>query len=379
MKRNHRKYWRRHNEDPSPEWVRRRRFLFIRFFLLFGIGTVMILLGVILGGLTLLHGIRGEAVETPIWILTCSAGVLLPFAGWGVAVHAFDEIAQPLTEIMRASQSISEGDLSVRVELVGQGEFRRVLETYNMMVIELQRIETQRRNLTADVAHELRNPLHIIQGNLEGILDGVYKPTNTHIQSILDETHILNHLIDDLRTLSMAESGQLLLNKKPTNIADLLGDIASGFRPQIESANLMLKLHTETVTQIAISIDSIRMNQVLGNLLINAIRHTPSGGVITISAYKTRNHIEIGIHDTGKGISDDHLPHIFDRFWRGDNARTRIEGVGGGLGLAIARQLIELHDGTIHVESKIGKGTHFIIQLPFPETPKNIFNPLLKL
>lgn len=372
MRRNRRKYWRRYSEAPSPEWERRQRFLFFRFFALFGLGTILIVVGIMLLILPILLALIGQSHSTSIWLITCTTGILLPLTGWGFAAHAFDEIASPLAQIMQASEAVSQHDLSARVHVSGRGELRRVLETFNMMVGELQRLETQRRKLTADIAHELRNPIHIIQGNLEGILDGVYEATESHIQSILHETHLLNHLIDDLRTLSMAESGQLILNREHITISSLLGDVATAFRPQAEAKGLNLNLDAETIQTEQLTVDVVRMNQILANLLVNAIRHTPTGGTITLSAQIQDTQIEILVADTGEGISSEELPHIFERFWRADDARTRTEGIGGGLGLAITKQLVELHDGIITVQSEKGKGTCFCIMLPYlADTPQH--------
>src|SRR5258706_11008934 len=173
--------------------------------------------------------------------------------------------------------------------------------TFNRMVEELQRIDEQRRNLTADVAHELRTPLHIIQGNLEGILDGVYQPTPEHIQMMLEETQILSRLVEDLRTLSLAESGHLPLHKERVNVADLLEDLATSFSGQAEAAGIRLNVKTEGLSAVLVEADVMRLNQVLANLIVNALRYTPQGGSISLNGESTSTNVRLIISDTGQG------------------------------------------------------------------------------
>jgi signal transduction histidine kinase len=268
---------------------------------------------------------------------------------------------------MAAADGVAEGDLSVRVPVPAHGfrEFRRLAESFNRMAVELERADQRRRNLTADVAHELRTPLHIIQGNLEGILDDVYEPTAEHIGATLDETRALARLVDDLRTLSLAEAGQLPLVWEPVDVIELLADVSTSFSGQAEAAGIDLRVETKgDPTTMTIAADVGRLDQVLGNLMGNALRHTPSGGVITLRAEPVPDGVRIIVHDTGEGIPAGDLPYIFDRFWRGDRSRSRASGAGSGLGLAIARQLVQAHGGCISVESEPGQGTMFTIKLP---------------
>jgi two-component system OmpR family sensor kinase/two-component system sensor histidine kinase BaeS len=234
------------------------------------------------------------------------------------------------------------------------------------MAEELERADQQRRNLTADVAHELRNPLHIIQGNLEGILDEVYEPTTQHIAATLDETRLLARLVEDLQTLSLAEAGQLPLELEQVDLAELLADVATSFSGQAEAAGIEVRVEIEGdgLPGPTIIADVGRMGQVLGNLMSNALRYTPSGGSITLGAEETPGSTLIIVQDTGEGIAPQDLPFIFDRFWRGDRARSHAGGAGSGLGLAIARQLVQAHGGRIGVESELGAGTTFTVELP---------------
>jgi signal transduction histidine kinase len=233
------------------------------------------------------------------------------------------------------------------------------------MTEELERADQQRRNLTADVAHELRTPLHIIQGNLEGILDGVYAPTEAHVGATLDETRALARLVDDLRTLSLAEAGQLPLTWESVDVSELLGDVGTSISGQAEAAGIDLRVEADAdPSTLMVSADVGRLGQVLNNLLANALRHTPSGGVITLQAERIQQAIHIVVRDTGEGIPAEDLPFIFDRFWRGDRSRSHARGAGSGLGLAIVQQLVQVHGGSISVKSEAGKGTTFTIELP---------------
>jgi two-component system sensor histidine kinase BaeS len=236
------------------------------------------------------------------------------------------------------------------------------------MVGELERSEQQRRNLTADIAHELRTPLHIIQGNLEGIIDGVYQPTPEHINTTLEETRLLARLVSDLQTLSLAETGQLPLHPARFLLADLIDDLAASFSSQAASLGINLKTNIADQSQ-ALTADYDRLNQVLSNLVSNALRHTPGGGTVLIQTESMPKEsspakfaVRITIRDTGSGIPAEDLPFIFDRFWRGDKSRS--ERTHSGLGLAIAKQLVRAHGGSIEAQSVLGAGSSFIIELP---------------
>ena len=298
----------------------------------------------------------------PFGILFCGAPLLIVGLLVYFGTRAFKKMGTPLANVMTAADAVADGDFSVRVPERGPGEIRRLSESFNRMVDELSRADQQRRNMTADVAHELRTPIHILRGNLEGILDGVYEATPAQIEMMLDETSLLTRLVDDLQTISLAEAGQLPLNLAPVNIAELLEDVKTSFSAQAEEAEINLTVNVDDA-DLTVDADAGRLDQVLSNLMGNALRHSGSGTRIRLLAESSPKHARIRICDEGQGIPVEDLPFIFDRFYKSDKSRTREKG-GNGLGLAIAKEIIQLHGGTIKVASELGKGTTFTIELP---------------
>ena len=348
--------WRRHHE-------RRPRFLFVRFATIFGLMALLVVGGMGALALLLTRVMGGEApTAVLVWLGGCGLALALPLLALALAVRAWRGIARPLGDVMEAADALAEGDLGARVPEGRRGEFGGLARSFNRMAAELQRAENVRRNLTADVAHELRTPLHIIQGNLEGVLDGVYEPTPGHIADTLEETQLLARLVEDLQLLSRAEAGELPLRLEEVSLPDLLADVATSFGGQAEAAGVSLQVTLpDGAHDLRVSADAGRLDQVLGNLVANALRHTPAGGAITLSAVAREGAVQIAVADSGSGIPAGELPYIFDRFWRGDKARS---GPGSGLGLAIARQLILAHGGQIEVASSEGEGTTFTVTLP---------------
>ena len=301
-----------------------------------------------------------------IWILLCGAPVVLVVFVIITVIGLYTRFGRPLEELFNAINAVGEGNLSVRVPENNSDMFSDLIKRFNKMVGELQRAEQQRRNLTADIAHELRTPLHIIQGNLEGLLDGVYHPTKEHINNTLDEIRLLTRLVNDLQTLSLAETGQLPLHPTRFLVADLVSDLISSFSSRATTLGIELNSDNSNLSQ-EITADYDRLNQVLSNLISNALRHTPKGGKIIIETGASPDKpgdVRIQVKDSGEGISSEDLPFIFDRFWRGDKSRTRGAHVTSGLGLSIVRQLVQAHGGTIAVHSVMGAGSNFIIDLP---------------
>jgi two-component system OmpR family sensor kinase/two-component system sensor histidine kinase BaeS len=352
-------------ETTTPRSHRIRRFLsFAIFFLI----IVFLFVG---GGAAILYLLFSEySGVRNIWLLFCGAPFLLVLFILITIVTLYTRFGRPLEDLFNAINAVGEGDLSARVPEKNSDMFSELFKRFNRMVGELERAEQQRRNLTADIAHELRTPLHIIQGNLEGVLDGVYQPTPEHIDNTLDETRLLTRLVNDLQTLSLAETGQLPLHPTRFLLADLLQDLTSSFSAQAASLGIDLKTSLANPQQ-ELTADYDRLNQILSNLISNALRHTPAGGSVSIHARPVEsksgdsNHrLQIEVQDTGSGISPEDLPFIFDRFWRADKSRTG--RMHSGLGLAIAKQLVHAHEGRIEVRSDglPGTGTTFRIELP---------------
>jgi two-component system OmpR family sensor kinase/two-component system sensor histidine kinase BaeS len=305
------------------------------------------------------------------------AACAVPFAFFALASLvgglAFRRIGSPIAEVMAAADALAEGDFSIRVRENVPGELGRLAGSFNRMAARLDRAEQQRRSLTADVAHELRTPLHVIQGNLEGILDGVYPASPEQLTAVLEETRLLSRLVSDLQTLSLAEAGQLALHLQPVSAADLLADVATSFLTQAVEAQVELQVELpEGGDHLELNADPDRLDQVLSNLVANALRYTPPGGQIILRAEPVtgdvgggiRGGIRLTVADSGQGIQPADLPNVFERFWRGDRSRTRAGGAGSGLGLAIAKQLVQAHGGQISVDSQPGEGTRFTIDLP---------------
>jgi signal transduction histidine kinase len=265
-------------------------------------------------------------------------------------------IAAPLGNLAKAAQDFAAHQWERRAPVQGTSEIAEVAVSFNAMADELQRAETLRRNLMADIAHELRTPLSVMQGSLRALLDGVYPLELNEIASIYDETRLLSRLVADLRELALAESGQLALNEQSVEIAPVLQSVADQFTAASETQQTQIALMNDSVLP-CVKADPDRLTQVLNNLLTNALRHT-SGGTVTIVGETLAECVKISVRDTGEGIAPEDLTHVFDRFYRADNSRSRTTG-GIGLGLAIAKAWVEAMGGAIGVTSQPGQGSTF--------------------
>jgi signal transduction histidine kinase len=270
-------------------------------------------------------------------------------------------ILVPVQALSSAAQRLGRGDLSQRVSIHGPEEIKRLALTFNTMAENLQKAERQRRNLVADVAHELRTPVSNIQIYLETIEDG-FLGTDEAIDKIRRQASHLTTLIEDLRLLSMAEAGNLRLNLEPCSLEELLSQSVENARPGALAKGVELEMRIRSGLPL-VPVDRTRISQVVGNLLENSILHTPIGGTITVLAQADADEIKVTVADTGEGIPESALPFVFDRFYRADPSRTRDTG-GTGLGLSIVKQLVEAHGGNVHVESVLGQGSSFTFQLP---------------
>lgn len=266
-------------------------------------------------------------------------------------------LAAPLGQVSAAAGALAAGDLSQRVPERGTVETQALARSFNQMAGNLEQAEQLRRNLLADVAHELRTPLTVIQGNLQALLDGVYPLERAEIATIYDETRLLSRLVADLRELAQAEAGQLKLHLGPVDVAAVLAQTVDSFALLAQQEQVSLQLDTPPDLPPAVA-DPDRLAQVLRNLLANALRHAGPGGHVQVAARPEAGRLRISLADDGPGIPTADLPHVFDRFWRGDPARSRDSG-GSGLGLAITKHLVEAQGGVIGVESGVGQGTVF--------------------
>jgi two-component system OmpR family sensor kinase/two-component system sensor histidine kinase BaeS len=373
--------WMRHKKA-SAEWHPSGSWLFFRFFLAFGFLVILgcAALALMALGALFLFQPRPEPLPFPSgdwssvrWLLALGGlAILVVLVLRRVGLLAATRFTNPLSDVMKAADALAAGDLSARVPVSGSAEFRHLAQSFNHMAQALDTADRQRRELLADVAHELRTPLSIIQGNVEGLRDGVYEPTAEHLDLVLDETHKLSRLVDDLRLLTLAEAGQLHLDLCALDVRQFLLDMRDLFGPQAEEAGIKLVVEDGTMLPPLVA-DPQRLGQVLGNLVTNSLRHTPPGGEITLGAEVAPHGLEgmrLCVADTGEGIAPDDLPRIFDRFWRGDPARSHAGGAGTGLGLAIARGLVQAHGGRIWAESEVGEGTTVSILLPLRQDDK---------
>lgn len=286
----------------------------------------------------------------------------------GVGVWLAGRIAGPLAQLREAVRRLDLRDLSYRVPVVGEAEVADVAAAFNRMVSRLQKEDGSRRQLLADVAHELRHPLAVLRARLEMLQDGVVPLSPTALVNLHDEVLRMNRLIGDLRDLSLAEVGTLALSRRPVALAGLVQPLLDNLEPVATSkgVELVVSVPPDLPT---INADPDRIRQVVVNLLDNSLRFTPRGGRVELSALPAQGGVEVTVADTGTGIDPADLPHVFDRFYRAEKSRSR-EGGGTGLGLTIARSLVELHGGQIRVESSPGRGSRFTVYLPGPAEPQ---------
>lgn len=274
-------------------------------------------------------------------------------------------ILSPVKELRSAAQRLGNGDLSQRVDIRDKSEIGDLASTFNSMAGNLQRDEQLRQNMVSDIAHELRSPLTNVRGYLEAINDGVMQPDKATISSIYDETVLLSRLINDLQELSLAEAGELKLHIQPEEVTELVKQSITAM--QAKASEKGLKVFSDIPAGLPrVDIDFLRIRQVLLNLLENALAHTPEGGRIDVAASVSSGFVEVSVSDTGEGIPADEINNIFERFHRVDKSRSRSTG-GSGLGLTIARYIVEEHKGKIRVQSEIGKGSSFSFTLPVAE------------
>ncbi len=273
-------------------------------------------------------------------------------------------LASPLQRLEQAARRMADGDLSQRVAVKGHDELATLAQSFNHMAASLQDSEGRRQAMTADIAHELRTPLAVQRAQLEAMQDGIYAMTPENLQIALDQNSTLSRLVEDLRTLALADARELQLERVPVDLRQLAADSLARFQPAAleRSTGLVLNIDSGQACPRVLG-DALRIEQILNNLLANALRHTPENGAVQLSITCSDRVARLSIHDSGAGIAEEALPHLFERFYRVDRARSREQG-GTGLGLAIARQLAELMGGTLTAANHKQGGAEFILQLP---------------
>ena len=311
-------------------------------------------------------------------LATWVAGALLGFVAPGAAPSAFTVVAVlvvialailfavrvfgtaigPLAELGRAAERLADGEPGVRVALRGPRPVRGLAASFNAMAERLDRTREDRQALLADVTHELRTPLTVVAGGIEAMLDGVHPMDEDHLAPLLAETAVMDRLLDDLRTLSLAEAGALPLYREPIDVRALADEVVAAHRPRAEAAKITLAAAGDST--LVTSVDPVRVREILGNLVGNALRHTPTGGHVTVDVRATEANAVLTVVDDGEGIAPDELGRVFDRFQR------RADSGGSGLGLAIVRDLAAAHGGSVDVTSDgvAGRGSVFTVRLP---------------
>ncbi len=311
------------------------------------------------GGMTLTP--PQQAFMTQLQLALALAGGVAALAGILLGLVISRSLAAPLARTAAAAQAFAGRDWSRRAPVSGADEVAGVARAFNAMADDLQAAETTRRNLMADIAHELRTPLSVMQGNLRAILDGVYPLEAAEIAGLYDETRLLSRLVDDLRELALAESGRPSLHVRAVDLGALVRQTATQFAPAADAQGVAVQVEADDTPPV--SGDPDRVAQVLRNLMANALRHTPEGGTLTLVCQARAQAVRVTVADTGEGIPPEALGHVFDRFYRVDKSRARASG-GSGLGLAIARAWVEAQGGRIGVDSTPGQGSRFWFDLP---------------
>jgi signal transduction histidine kinase len=275
-------------------------------------------------------------------------------------------VVTPLADVISAAKQVADGNLRTRVSVQGPHDMRALSDSFNQMADALERNDRERRDMLADIAHELRTPLSVLRGRLEGVMDGVYKAVPSSVAAALEETYLLERLVEDLRILTLAETRQLPFEKRPLDLNDVAQRVIRIFQAQADEHHVDLTLQATEKAAMA-SLDPQRAEQIVGNLVSNALRHAPDNdGKVWLEVRSEGDSVSISISDNGSGVDEEDLPNIFNRFWRGDKSRTRSSG-GAGLGLAISRQLVEAQDGKISARNRPEGGLQVTCQFPLSQ------------
>lgn len=349
----HRPFWWPENEPWPPRDGSHPARRFGRRILLFGVLLFFFVFG--------LSAIAGAVVspareEGPPPFIGGLFLTIVAIVGIAIAGRAARRFARPITEVMEAVERLGSGDYATRVAPGGAPEMRALGHSVNAMAARLAEGEEQRRALVADVAHELRTPLSVIRGRVEGVLDGVYPPEAEQLAPILEEIRVIARLADDLQTYSSAEAHMLQLHPEPASLAALVEEVVDAFQGVATARGVHLVARCDEVAPL--TVDAVRLREVLENIVGNALRHTPEGGLVEVTLAPRDGGAAVAVRDTGAGIAPEDLPYVFERY------RKAADSTGSGLGLAIARRLVEAHGGTIEAASAPGAGTTMTFWVP---------------
>jgi two-component system OmpR family sensor kinase/two-component system sensor histidine kinase BaeS len=298
-----------------------------------------------------------RAIVFPVGIISLVLAIFLVI----VATLLVRRFVNPLADVIYAARSVTDGKLDTRIPTQGPQDLRSLSESFNEMASSLERNDRERRDMLADIAHELRTPLSVIRGRLEGIVDGIYPETGAPVSTALEQTYLLERLVDDLRLLTLVESRQLHFEFKPVDLGNLAQHVIDLFQAEAREKNISLSLN-RTSENLTVEADAQRTEQVIANLVSNALRYVPEGGRIWVEILSDEKSVKFTVNDNGKGVPEKDLSFIFDRFWRKDKSRSRISG-GTGLGLAIAKQLIEAQGGEITARNLPEGGLQVMVEL----------------
>jgi signal transduction histidine kinase len=348
-------------DEPWPPagefpWRKVRRTFFIRFAIGIAIFVSLIVVGpvLVISELLATTGLTQPFTIFGAVVILIALLILLAFVGRGG-----QRFAGPFGDLIEAAGRVETGDYSARVRVPRHGwrELRHLMDAFNSMAARLEADEEQRRTLLADVSHELRTPLAVLRGELEAMIDGIHPIDEAHLTGAVDQIEMLAKLVEDLRTLALAEAGTLPIHPEPTDIGILCAEVAASFEVLAAERSVRLELSTPDDLPLA-ELDPLRIRQVIGNLVANALRYAPADSAVTVDARSSGTGVEIRVTDRGPGIDPEHLPHLFERFTKSEDSR------GSGLGLAIARRLVEAHGGTIEAGRPESGGTEILVTLP---------------
>jgi len=342
-------------------WRRRRARFARRMALVFACFVVLSVIGAINVASWILAALKGSPYlpsTTTVTAIPFMFAVAIAFViVAGGALTLMRRVGVPLTDVVSAAGRVATGDYGVRLGEQGPASLRSVARAFNSMTAQLQAQDEQRRHLMADIAHELRTPLTVMQGQLEGLVDGIYARDDARLNDVLGQARLLGRLVEDLSTLAHAERGTLALRKEPTDLGALIDDAATALAVEAAARHISIRVADHKELPL-VDVDPLRIREVLTNLLSNALRHSADGATVTIDVEPRRDEIAVSVRDTGVGIPPDDLPRIFDRFYKGPASQ------GSGLGLTIARNFVDAHGGRLSAESRVGEGTVMTFTLP---------------